>query len=147
MAFWSESYKREERKHLEPGDYRVEITDVEVTKSKSSGKDMLVVSVKPNGYDITIKHYIVAGEWFNVNLTELKDSFSIDETDDEYLGWIGAIGAARIREDDQGYMKVHFFLTPQKAQDLPPWQGEFPERQKVTDFTDEEEADDDLPWA
>lgn len=146
MAFWSESYKREERKRIEPGDYRVEITDVEITKSKSSGKDMLVVSVKPNGYDVTIKHYIVAGEWFNVNLTELKDSFSIAEDDDEYLGWVGAIGAARIKEDDQGYMKVNYFMNPKNAEKLPPWQGKFPERQKVTDFASEEEAGDDLPF-
>ena len=107
---------------------------------------MLIVSVKPNGSDITIKHYIVKNQWFNRNLTELKDSFKIAEGDNEILGWIGAMGAAKLIEDDNGYMKVRRFISPQRQADLPEWQGEAPQRQQVSDFSQVDLDDDDLPF-
>ena len=51
-----DDFVREEVPRLEPGDYRVEITDVEETVSKSSGNPMLVITVKPNNVKIRIKH-------------------------------------------------------------------------------------------
>lgn len=145
MSFF-DGYKREERARLTPGDYRVAITDVEETTSRN-GNPMLVVTVQPNGSEIHIKHYLVKNEYFNRNLTELLDSFGLGENFDT-LTWVGAVGAARLVEDENGYLKVRYFLSPERAEKLPPWQGKEPERQEVSSLGDGLEMldDDDLPF-
>ena len=80
MSNW-DSYEREERTRLTPGDYRVEIVSVDEKESKA-GNPMLVIGIRPNGSSITINHYIVQGnEWTNRNLTEfLTPLISMMET-------------------------------------------------------------------
>lgn len=145
MSFF-DGYRREERARLAPGDYRVAITGVEETTSRS-GNPMLVVTVQPNGSEIHIKHYLVRNEYFNRNLTELLDSFGLGENFDT-LTWVGAVGAAKLAEDENGYLKVRFFLSPERAEKLPPWQGKEPERREVSSLGDGFEAldEDDLPF-
>ena len=145
MSFF-DGYKREERSRLTPGDYRVAITDVEETTSRN-GNPMLVVTVQPNGSEIHIKHYLVKNEYFNRNLTDLLDSFGLGENFDT-LTWVGAKVAARLVEDENGYLKVRYFLSPERAEKLPPWQGKEPERQEVSSLGDGFEMldDDDLPF-
>lgn len=145
MSFF-DGYKREERSRLAPGDYRVAITDVGETTSRN-GNPMLVVTVQPNGSEIHIKHYLVKNEYFNRNLTELLDSFGLGENFDT-LTWVGAVGTARLAEDENGYLKVRYFLSPERAEKLPPWQGKEPERQEVSSLGDGFEMldDDDLPF-
>lgn len=145
MSFF-DGYKREERSRLTPGDYRVAITNVEETTSRN-GNPMLVVTVQPNGSEIHIKHYLVKNEYFNLNLTDLLDSFGLGENFDT-LTWVGAVGAARLVEDENGYLKVRYFLSPERAEKLPPWQGKEPERQEVSSLGDGFEMldDDDLPF-
>lgn len=144
MSNWND-YQREEALRLEPGDYRVEVVDVEETTSKSSGNPMIVITIKPNGSNIKIKHYIVKNDWFNRNMTEFFDSFNIDEGDFEFASWIGAVGAAKLKKDENGYLKVAWFISRDKADKLPEWIGEMPERQSVTEFKNVE-TEDDLPW-
>lgn len=143
MGNWDD-YKREERKRLNPGNYRVEIVSVEDTESKK-GNPMLVIGIRPNGSNITIKHYIVKNEWFNQNMTEFFDSFNIDDGDFTLLTWVGAVGAAKLKEDDQGYLKVQYFLDQDRAEKLPPWEGPMPERQELVQLK-EVDDDEDLPW-
>lgn len=145
MSFF-DGYKREERSRLTPGDYRVAITEVEETVSRS-GNPMLVVTVQPNGSEIHIKHYLVKNEYFNRNLTDLLDSFGLGENFDT-LTWVGAVGAAKLVEDENGYLKVRYFLSPERAEKLPPWQGKKPERQEVSSLGDGFDAldEDDLPF-
>ena len=143
MSTWDD-WSREEAPRLEPGDYRVEITAVEETESKA-GNPMIVVTVRPNGSNINIKHYIVKNQYFNRNMTDFFDSFNIDDGDFTLPTWIGAVGAARLKEDDQGYLKVHYFIKKDRAEKLPPWEGKMPERQTLTKI-EEIEDDGDLPW-
>lgn len=144
MSSWDD-YKREERgPRLTPGDYRVEIVSVEEKESKA-GNPMLVIGVRPNGSNITINHYIVKNEWFNRNMTDFFDSFNIDDGDFTLPTWIGAVGAARLKEDDKGYLKVQYFISEDRAEKLPPWEGKLPERQELTNIQ-EIEDDGDLPW-
>lgn len=144
MSNW-DSYQREERPRLTPGDHRVEIVSVEEKESKA-GNPMLVIGVRPNGSNIIINHYIVQGnEWTNRNLTEFFDSFNIDDGDFELPTWVGAIGAARLKEDDNGYLKIQYFISENRAEKLPPWEGKMPERQELTKLEDIED-DGDLPW-
>lgn len=143
MGNWDD-YRREERPRLTPGDYRVEIVSVEEKESKA-GNPMLVIGVQPNGSKIIIYHYIVKNEWFNRNMTDFFDSFNIDDGDFTLPTWIGAVGAARLKEDDKGYLKVQYFISEDRAERLPPWDGEMPERQELTKLDDVED-DGELPW-
>lgn len=149
MSTWDD-WSREEAPRLEPGDYRVEITAVEETESKA-GNPMIVVTVRPNGSNINIKHYIVKNQYFNRNMTDFFDSFNIDEGDFNFPTWVGAIGAAKLAEDENGYLKVRWFISESKAKKLPPWQGTMPERQTITTiggsgFVDIDPAEDELPF-
>lgn len=145
MSNWD--YTRENSTRLSPGDYRVAIVDVQETTSKSSGNPMIVVTVQPNGSNIKIQNYIVKNEYFNRNMTQFFDAFpQIKEGDFNILGWVGCVGAARLKEDENGYLKVAWFISEKKAEKLPAWVGDMPERQTVTDFTPVE-SDDDLPFA
>lgn len=143
MSNW-DSYQREERPRLSPGDYRVEIVSVEEKESKA-GNPMLVIGVQPNGSKIVIYHYIVKNEWFNRNMTDFFDSFNIDDGDFTLPTWVGAVGAARLKEDDRGYLKVQYFLDQRRAEKLPPWDGPMPERQELTRLNDIED-EGELPW-
>lgn len=145
-----DGYRREERERLGPGDYRVSIVGVEETTSRTSGNPMLVVTVQPSGSTIKINHYIVKNQYFNRNLTDLFDSFGIEEGNHELLSWIGAMGGAKLAEDENGYLKVRYFLSPEKQEKLPPWEGKAPERQRISSYSDSDfevlKDDDDLPF-
>ena len=141
-----DDFVREEAPRLEPGDYRVEITDVEETTSKSSGAPMLKITMKPNGSNIRVYHYIVKNEYFNRNMTNFYDSFDIESGDQNILGWVGATGAAKLEEDDGGYLKVRWLIHKDKQDKLPPWKGPKPERQEVVFLDENGEPDDGLPF-
>ena len=145
MSFF-DGYRREERSRLTPGDYRVAITEVEETVSRS-GNPMLVVTVQPNGSEIHIKHYLVKNEYCNRNLTALLASFGLGETLDT-LTWLGAVRSARLLEVETVSCEGRYFLSPERAEKLPPWQGKEPERQEVSSLGDGFEMldDDDLPF-
>ena len=146
MSNWD--YQREESARLQPGDYRVEITNAE-EKVSSTGNPMIVITVKPNGSNITINHYIVKGPYFNRNMTQFFDSFNVADGDFNFMTWVGAIGAARLKEDENGYLKVNYFIGKNRADKLPEWIGEKPERQTVTDIAsqfEEIDTDDDIPF-
>ena len=146
MSNWSD-YQREERLRIEAGDYRVEIVSAEESISKAKGNPMIVIGIRPNGSNITIKHYIVKNQYFNQNMTEFFDSFNIEEGDFNFLTWVGAVGAAKLKEDEQGYLKVAWFIKKDKAEALPEWVGDMPERQTVQDaLSFEEVIDEDMPW-
>ena len=141
-----DGYRHEEQQRLDAGDYRCVITEVKQATSKTSGNPMLVVTVKPNGSDMKINQYIVKNEYFNRNMTALYDSFGIPEGDTDIAGWVGAMGAARLEEDDQGYMKVRYFIRRDRQDQLAPWEGEAPARQTVSSEFTEVSGDDDLPF-
>ena len=141
MADWK--YVREERTKITEGDYRLSIVDAQEAVSQSSGNRMIVLTVQPNGSDIKIHYYIVYNEYFNRNMTQFYDSFNIEEGDFNLLTWVGAVGAGRLKLDDQGYLKVAWFINKDKAQKLPEWVGEMPERQTVTDLDGFKDVSDD----
>lgn len=142
-------YKREESKRAGAGDYRFEVVAVE-EKTSGKGNKMIVVSTQLNGTEIVVKDYFVEGEWFNRKMTQFFDATNIDEGDFVLAGWIGAVGAARYKEDENGYLKVAFYFDQNRAAKLPPWQGVVPERQRVASIGDAHdgmmETDEDLPF-
>lgn len=127
------------------GKQRCVIVDVEEAVSKSSQRPMIVITVQPSGSKARVKNYIVQNEHFNKNMTQFFDAFpGIREGDFNFLTWVGAMGAADFGEDENGYLKVKWWLDPVRAENLPEWEGEKPEQQQLTSLDDEDE--DELPF-
>ena len=79
-------------------------------------------------------------------MTELYDCFGIESGDKNVLGWIGAIGAAKLIENEDGYLRVKGLIKPDKQKNLPPWEGKKPERQEITFLDENGEPDDGSPF-
>lgn len=141
-------YVPEEREKAKAGDYRLEVLSASDGFSKTSNNPMITIVVQPNGTSVKISHYFVKNEYFNRNTTEFFDSFGITRGDFNILGWVGAVGAGRLKEDGD-YLKVAYFIDPAKAAKLPEWVGEKPERQTITTLGESEDNSpipfDELP--
>ena len=149
MSTWDD-YQREEREESAKvtGRLRCVIVDVEETESKTSGLPMIIVSVRPSGTVFKVKSYIVKNEHFNRNMTQFFDAFpEIGDGNFNFIEWIGCEGAAMFDLDDRGYMKVKYWIDAVRAEILPPFEGDKPEKQTVTTLTDAEDDDDgSLPF-
>ena len=150
MSTWDD-YQREERDESAKvtGRLRCVIVDVEETESKTSGLPMIIVSVRPSGTVFKVKSYIVKNEHFNRNMTQFFDAFpEIPDGNFNFIEWIGCEGAAMFDLDDRGYMKVKYWIDAVRAEILPPYEGEKPEKQTVTKLTETEDSDesDGLPF-
>lgn len=141
---WNYTPEESTYENVKPGEYLCVVTGAEEAMTKESHKRMLVISTRINGSNLVVKNYIVEGEYFNRNLTAFFDAFGIERGDFNYIGWVGALGAVKLVEDEKGYLKVKRYLLPEQAKDLAPWEGELPERQTVTKVVENEE--DELPF-
>lgn len=141
MKSWDD-YKWEKPDTVEPGNYRCTIVNAEEKNSKSSGNPMIVIEIKVNGSNRKIMHYFPKNQHFNGNMSRFFDSFDIEDGDFELLRWYGAMGACKIKEDENGYPKVAYFINQHSAASLPPWDGILPERNTVSNF---EVVDDEEP--
>lgn len=151
MSNWND-FKREEaeRESAVTGKHRVVITEATEgltgIMSKSPGTPMIIVKVRPSGRHFTVTYRIVKNDYFNRNMTQFFDAFpEIPFGDFNFLSWVGCEGAAMFRQDERGYTQVQYFLSPERAEDLPPFDGEKPERQTVTQLSEEEDGED-LPF-
>lgn len=149
MGAWDD-YQREEREESAKvtGRLRCVIVDVEETESKTSGLPMIIVSVRPSGTVFKVKSYIVKNEHFNRNMTQFFDAFpEIPDGNFNFIEWIGCEGAAMFDLDDRGYMKVKYWIDAVRAEILPPFEGEKPEKQTVTKLSEDDGDDTDgLPF-
>lgn len=152
MNNWSDFHREEtERESAVTGKHRVVITEVTegVTgaNSKVPGTPVIILKVRPSGRRFSVTYRLVKNEYFNRNATQLFDAFpEIPFGDFNFLSWVGAEGAAMFKQDDRGYTQVSYFLSPERAADLPPFEGDKPERQSITNLEDETEDDPDLPF-
>lgn len=146
---WANYYKREDDSKNVEGPHRCVITAAEETESNEKKNPMVVVSVKPSGADFSVKCFFVYGDYFNRNITRFLDAFpnirdQVDNKKWDFVKWVGEEGAAFFEKDGK-YTKVKYFLSPERAKDLPPFEGSKPEKLEVSnEFTDINE--DDLPF-
>lgn len=148
MSAWDD-YQREEREEQAKvtGKLRCVIVDVEETESKTSGLPMIVISVRPSGTVFKVKSYLVKNEKFNRNATQFFDAFpEIPDGCFEFLRWIGCEGAAMFDLDERNYLKVRYWIDAVKAADLPPYEGDRPEKQEITTLNDEDDLDEEMPF-
>lgn len=129
------NYSREERKGftvLPVGRYRIRIKDAEVTKAKSSGRDMLKLTFEVSGKNSLLFHNIVFNNsdkdsiaLTNRLLTQFFDSFKdIPEGDFNTKNWIGKVGACQVKHEEYNgddVARVHYFIAANKQAELPPW--------------------------
>ena len=148
LSAW-EDYKREEREPESKitGKQRCVITAVEEKTSKS-GNPMIEIKVRPSGCRFTVKSWLVHNDNFNRNATQFFDAFpEIGDGNFDFLTWVGCEGAAMFGEDENGYLKIRYWIDAVRAESLPPFEGDKPERQTVTKLVDVEPEDDpDLPF-
>ena len=146
-------YKREEGQfpQLPEGDYRIRIRSADKAISKK-GNDMLALQFDVSGSNQILYHYITfiddKPEITNRMLTQFFDSFKdIPDGDFNMAKWIGKVGACRVKHDDDGRAKLHYFLRGKQAENLPPWKEPGAASGAKTDkdgFMDVS-GDDDLP--
>lgn len=147
MSAWDD-YRREEREEQTrlTGKMRCVITDVEEGTSKSTGLPMITISVRPSGCGYKVKTYIVKNDHFNRNATQFFDAFpEIEDGNFSFVEWVGALGAAMFDLDERGYVRLKYFIDAVRAEGLPPFEGERPERQTVSKL-DDGDFDPDLPF-
>ena len=150
MSNWTDFQREEkERESAVTGKHRVVITEategVTGQMSKNPGTPMIIIKVRPSGRPFSVTHRVVKNDYFNRNMTQFFDAFpEITFGDFNFLSWVGAEGAAMFKQDERGYCNVAYWLSPERSSDLPPFEGDKPERQSVTTL-DDEEMEDDLP--
>ena len=135
-------FKREERKfdELPEGKYRVVIESAEMAVSMR-GNDMLVIKMAVSGSPLHLWNYITfmedKPEITNWMLTQFIDSFGIADGDFNLAGYVGKMGGANVKHDEDGRARVSYFLSKRQQEQLPAWQGETPK------FTPAPVVDDD----
>ena len=123
---------------LPPGDYRVRIEKAEEAKSKTSGADMIKLTLAVSGSKRKLWFYIVfpfendpdfakKKRMTNQKLGEVWESFNLKVGDLNVLNWRGKVGAARVKQEkneQKGEMQnaVSYFLTRKRQEGLKPWQ-------------------------
>lgn len=144
MADWG--YTRDEA-HSEPktGKQRCVVLNAEEAVSRA-GNPMITITVQPSGSKAKVRTWIVKNDKFNRNMTAFFDAFpTIGEGNFDFATWSGALGAANFGTDENGYLKVKWFLRPDEVTELPDFVGDKPVQQTVTHFEPIGE-DEDLPF-
>lgn len=142
------NFKRTEQQFesIPAGDHRVVIDSAEQAVSKN-GNDMLVIKMRVSGYSSMLWNYIVfmddKPEITNQKLTQLFDSFGIEDGNFNLSSYTGKAGAAHVKIDENGFPKVAWFIHKDKQGNLPQWKGETP---KPAQNGFAEVKPDDCPW-
>lgn len=146
MVDWKynpENYNEDGHELIPAGDYRVRI-DEAAEKVSQSGKDMIRLKLKVNGYNTPVWFYVVfdssneeARKRTDQRLGSIYDSFGIPWGNLNPYDWEGKIGGARLknRTDMNGDMRteVHYFLSRKKTDILPAFIDEKPKAEKHTE--------------
>jgi murein L,D-transpeptidase YafK len=97
------------------GEHYVKIVKAERV-SFQTGSEGLRITLA-NRSNETISHAIVEGDFFNRNLTEFYDTFSIERGDKNLQRWVGRYGWVKVKDGKNGYKQA--VLMPEKASAQP----------------------------
>jgi len=148
------SYKYEQAKRPKAGPQRCVILNATEGIS-SKGKQMITITLRVSETETQVKTWLVEGDKFNKSASELFDAFpEIGEGNFNYMTWVGCEGAADFKFDDRGYLALKWFVSADRAKDLPPYVGAKPPRQEITqlapaeldDTAAYEGAEDEFPF-
>ena len=121
-------YKREESTSnfevIPEGRYRAVIDSAEKAVSQK-GNDMLVLKMSVSGQLSSIWYYIPfledRPEITNRMLTQLFDSFDIEEGNFNLASYTGKAGSINVKHDEEGRAKINYLLTKKQQDELPPY--------------------------
>lgn len=122
------NYVREESKGtfdvIPEGRYRAVIDSAEKATS-SKGNDMLVIKMSVSGQLSSIWYYIPfledRPEITNRMLTQLFDSFGIEEGNFDLATYVGKAGGINVKHDEEGRAKINYLLSKKQQEELPPY--------------------------
>lgn len=143
------NFKREETQFetIPEGEHRCRIKEVEKAISKN-GNDMLIVKLEISGYKSLLFHYITFmtdhPEITNRMLTQVFDSFGIEEGNFNISTWAGKAGGVMVKHDEDDRAKVSYFLSKKKQETLPAWKDTGSTGSGSGDMTPI--SDEDLPF-
>lgn len=144
MSNWAD-YKREEPTRGKEGVQRCVVVSAEEGVTKD-GVPKIMIKVKQSDTGIVCTKHVVKGDWFNKTMTEFFDAFpEIEDGDFNFVTWVGAEGAASFKINNNGYLEIGFFISPndRRVKDLPPFKGSKPEKIEINALPLSEEEDDD----
>ena len=147
--FSAADYEEQSFKPIPVGDHRVRIASAEEQVS-SSGKQMIKVVLDVSGHSSTIWHFIVFmpenQKLTNQKLGEFWNSFGIPQGNFNLAGWVGKVGAAKVKHEDyngEPSAKIAYFINKDRQDKLPAWQEP---RKTNVDISVEMPVPDDLPF-
>ena len=119
-------YEEKDFSPVPVGDHRVRISDV-VAKTFNSGNKGYEVTMEVSGHNSKLWFYLVLNESdakkTNQNIGSFFNSFGItDPVLDNYRGWIGKVGAVRVKHEDYNgnvSAKVAYCINRSKQDKLP----------------------------
>lgn len=145
------NFQRVEQKfeQLAVGKYRLRIKNAEKAVSRNTSNDMLIVTFEVSGGKHTLMHYIPflpdKPEITNRMLTQFFDSFGIDGNFN-LATWKGKVGGCQTKMEEYNgkeRAKISYFLTKKQQEELPAWQENNQDKDKLT-LTPV--SDNDLPF-
>lgn len=158
MSWANYTYKKQETLERQPGTYRCIILKAETGVSKTSGKNMITLFLRPSGTASTVKAYIVDNEWFDANFSQFLDAFPAlknNANPENCFAWRGALGAVKLKVNDDGYFETakYPWIPAEKAEKYPEfvWKAREDEAQDMPvlqEFTElsEEDSEDEIPF-
>lgn len=130
MANWnySEQEYKESKITIPAGKHRVRFASITPKISKTSGNQMYEIVFDVSNYAFKIYYYLVFApdntSRVNGSLGAIRDSFGVNPSVDPEVtppGWVGAVGAANVKLDEEGKPKISYFIEKDKQTDLPAW--------------------------
>lgn len=159
MSWSNFTYKKQEPVERKPGKYRCVILKAETGISKTSGKNMLIISFRPSGTASTVKAYIVDNDYFDSNYSSFLDAFPILKTNqnpENCFSWRGAMGAVKLKVNNDGYFEPDRYpwIPEESADNLPDFEwrhredepAEMPEYQGITQLEEVDDPDEECPF-
>ena len=141
MTDWGYSHEGRTISEKRTGKIACVITDAVETTSKA-GNPMIVITVRPSKSSAFVRCYMVKNEWFNRRMSAFFDAFpAIGDGNFNLIEWVGAEGVAFFDTDENGYLKVKFFLRQEECEDVPAYEGPKPAKVKVMALEEAEEPD------
>ena len=151
MSWSNYTYKKQEYPERKPGNYRCVILKAEAGTSKTSGKNMLTIYLRPSGTTATVRAYIVDNDWFDSNFSSFLDAFpelKANSDPNNCFAWRGAMGAVKLTVNEDGFFETarYPWIPAEKAEGYPEfeWQhrddepAEMPQLQAFTELDDDE---------
>ena len=150
--FNAADYKEATFSIIPAGDHRVRIAKAEETKSKN-GNDMIVLTLDVSGHSSSLWFYLVFmpdnPQITNSRLGQIFDSFGINPGDMNINGWVGKVGACRVKHETyngENTAKVNYFLSKTKQENLPAWSEPAGKASVTGNANYVEIGSDDLPF-